>query len=110
MGKKYNIYYKKNRKWHKTICVITHDKILFTKLNINDVFYEMDIINIDSFDIIEPGDMRITKQTDNCIRIKLKSNNELFICTDDKEYMTNIYTDIKLRYECHELLVNYYGR
>lgn len=102
-GKKYYIYYRKNKKWNKCFCNITHEVIMISNYPHNEPINEIKIEDICNLERIEEADNRILKQTNYCIKIMLNTFGDVYICTDTPEYINNIYKDIHLRLEAIEL-------
>lgn len=103
-GKKYCIYYNKNKKWHKCYCSITHEEVMIKRYPANIEHHQIKIVNIDKIEMVDEGDERITKQTDHCIRLVLKNGEISYICTDNELYIQTIFEDLQTRINAFALL------
>lgn len=96
-GKKYYVYYRKNKKWNKCYCNITHEELIINNYPTNEQYSRMNLFDMAKVELVEDGDIRITKQTEYCIKLLLKDGSESYICTDSKEYCHYIYSDLQVR-------------
>lgn len=103
-GKKFYVYFRKHRKWHKCFCTITHQNIIINKYPDYDLYNNIIITNINRIELINEKDTRIIKQTNYCIWIILNNNNDYYICTDNQEYIKDIYDSIQVRIQAHNIL------
>lgn len=90
------IYTRKHKKWYKSYCKITHDKITCVKFNKNELLYDVNIKDIIGIENIEEDDHRIIKITPFCISLKV-NDDEIFFCVEEKQAINILYDEIDVR-------------
>ena len=103
-GKKYHIYYRKNKKWCKCFCNITHEAIIISSYPDKEMLNRIEIKEINEIEKVDDGDTRLTKQTNYCLRFIMKEDEDKYICTDNLEYINYILNDLKVRMRAYDLL------
>jgi hypothetical protein len=102
-GKKYYAYFKKDDKWRKCYCIITHEKIILNRYPKNNSYQYIELNNIDNIE--STNDEQIKKITSYCLRItEIENELEKYICTDNQETLFNIFMDIKIRIDEFSLM------
>lgn len=100
-GKNYKIYYMRKNKWHKCICKITINSISLKYYPKNENYIEIESKDIMNIEKLEEFDNRVTKQTPYCLQICYREAVH-YICTDNKEYLDNIFDYLKLIIDSYE--------